>query len=275
MRSGVRPSLPSLGVMWDFSPGGHWVPRLVGTLTLLALPQGPLVPDSVPENHEVKYRCKPGFINIPGRNETSICIGNSWLKMEELCAVATCEEPAVENGIKLSGFQHSYTSGDNMVFEFTPYLCGAPVMPIGTVEPLLSQYEVGYVISVYCNPGYCFPDETIEMIMKCKGYNLWEPPPQPCFIRTSHDTFHLHISNGQIKHGRKYIYEPGDNASIKCDPGYTINGPENIRYIGGGKWLPKLPVCVLNPFFTLLITVFVLIVLLLAAKMIYWKYQSL
>lgn len=28
-----------------------------------------------------------------------------------------CEEPAVENGIKLSEFQATYISGDNMTFE--------------------------------------------------------------------------------------------------------------------------------------------------------------
>ncbi|XP_044302758.1 complement component receptor 1-like protein [Varanus komodoensis] len=159
--------------------------------------------------------------------------------------------------------------------KITSELCGAPLIPSGKVEPLQPQYEIGHVIDVHCDANYCFPDETIEMSVQCQGYNLWNPPVQPCFFRTSHDTSELFIHNGKIIRGKKNIYKPGDKVTVECNAGFALSGPAEIRYIGGKKWLPAIPTCSLNAFFILLITAFVLIVLLLAIKMIYQKYRSL
>nr|XP_016851344.1 PREDICTED: complement component receptor 1-like protein [Anolis carolinensis] len=142
------------------------------------------------------------------------------------------------------------------------------------VKPLKLQYKSGSIISVYCKPNYSFPDETMEMALTCYGFNLWEPTIQPCFLRTSPDTSKFFIHNGKIVSGRKTIYEPGDNITVECNPGYTLNGPHEIRYVGGGKWLPVHPKCYLNAFFTLIITVVVVIAFLLTLDMLYRKWKS-
>nr|XP_060628837.1 complement factor H-related protein 5-like isoform X2 [Anolis sagrei ordinatus] len=231
----------------------------------------------------VTYTCKLGFVKIPGKRRYTVCRNNTWSPIEESCTASKCDDPIVEHGTKISGFKQLYSDGDNVTFEcnigyfmigsyfiqcdnntWYPTLpscktivkdfCGAPILPYGMVEPVRLQYHIGSIIAVYCKPNYSFPDETIEMSLTCDGFNIWEPNVQPCFLRTSPDTSKFFLHNGKIIHGKKKIYEPGDNITVECQPGYALNGPREIRYVGGGKWLPVHPRCYLNAFFTLLIS---------------------
>ncbi|XP_062834697.1 C4b-binding protein isoform X2 [Anolis carolinensis] len=260
------------------------------------------VPDSVGDGYIITYVCKLGFAKIPGIKGYTVCRSYTWSSIEESCDVPKCEDPIIEHGTKLSGFKHSYANGDNVTFEcnigyfmigsyfiqcenkrwyptvpscqkIVRDLCGAPVLPYGMVEPLKLQYQSGSIIAVHCKPNYSFPDETIEMYLTCHGFNLWEPTVQPCFLRTSPDTSKFFIHNGKIVSGKKTIYEPGDNITVECLPGYALNGPREIRYVGGGKWLPVHPRCYLHAFFTLIITVVVLIPLLLILEKLYRKWK--
>ncbi|XP_042319678.1 complement component receptor 1-like protein [Sceloporus undulatus] len=259
---------------------------------------------SVPNGYSIKYKCKPGFARIPGRSETTICINDAWSPVQDVCAVLNCEHPVVENGINLNRFKQSYTSGDNVTFEcntgyymagsyfiqcvgdkwlpevpsckkIVPELCGTPVIPSGTVKPWEPEYSIGSIVALHCKTNYSFVDETIEMPTKCIGYNIWQPSIQPCFIRTSRDTSKFIIHNGKIVSGKKRLYDPGDKVTVQCDAGYALTGPSEIRYVGGGVWLPRKPRCFLNGLFILLITALFIIVLLLSLKMIYKKYNSL
>nr|XP_016847144.1 PREDICTED: complement component receptor 1-like protein isoform X2 [Anolis carolinensis] len=189
--------------------------------------------------------------------------------------VQKCEDPTIEHGRIISGFMSSYTDGDIVTFEckigyfmvgsyfircennswhptipscqkIAKDLCGAPILSNGMVEPLKNQYQAGSIIAVHCIPKYCFPDETIESTAKCNGFNIWEPPVQPCFLRTSRDTSKFFLHNGEIVSGEKKFYEPGDKITVQCYPGFALNGPSEIRYVGGGKWLPVHPRCYLR-----------------------------
>lgn len=62
-------------------------------------------------------------------------------------------------------------------------LCGAPLVPRGSVYPLEPLYELGATVTIECNPQYSFPDETIEIITICQGRNLWNPPAPPCMCK--------------------------------------------------------------------------------------------
>ncbi|XP_061486595.1 complement receptor type 1 [Rhineura floridana] len=211
-----------------------------------------------------------------GNSVIYICDAGYSLVGEHVVTLVKYEDPVAEHGIKLSGFQDSYAYDNNITFEckigyfmigsyfircednntwvpkmpsckkITPHLCGAPVIPSGKVEPLKPQYAIGSTIFVHCNPSCYFPDETIEMRVICQGYNLWDPPVQPCFYRTSRDIAELYISNGRIVHGLKKGYEPRDKIIIRCNAGYSLRGSDEIRYIGGNKWLPSVPSCSLS-----------------------------
>lgn len=78
-------------------------------------------------------------------------------------------------------------------------MCGAPLIPNGRVYPLKPQYELEETIVVQCNSQYSFPDETVETIGVCQGYNLWEPPVPPCVCRYKSDVFKSFASTSKFK----------------------------------------------------------------------------
>ncbi|XP_053249411.1 zona pellucida sperm-binding protein 3 receptor-like isoform X2 [Podarcis raffonei] len=227
----------------------------------------------------ITYTCNANFSLIGAHSISCGMDGDTkrvWKEKPPNCKVVKCKDPVVEHGLILSGFGHSYTYGNTIIFEcktgyflmgnylikcgansswypalpsckeIDPGLCGAPLIPSGTVRPLRHQYRIGTSVVVTCNKQYSFPDETMEMNVACQGYNSWYPPVQACFFRTSPDIYYLSIRNARIIRGKKTSYEPGDTVTIRCSAGYTLAGPSEIRYIGGKQWSPKLPSCYLT-----------------------------
>ncbi|XP_077190957.1 complement receptor type 2-like [Paroedura picta] len=214
--------------------------------------------------------------------------------------VVSCGNPVVEHGTPISELTHTHALGSTVSFEcmigyymvgsywircnadslwipgvpscipIASNSCGAPLIPSASVSPLANEYTVGKEVRILCNPQKCFPDETIEMSTVCQGYNSWDPPVQPCFLRTSPDTVKLKILNGRII-GKKKTYIPGDNITVHCYAGYSLRGSPAIRYIGGKKWFPEIPSCNLSFFFVLLILAIAFIILLLPVKILYDK----
>ncbi|CAI5777763.1 Uncharacterized protein PODLI_1B005966 [Podarcis lilfordi] len=250
----------------------------------------------------ITYTCHDNFSLIGAHSISCGMDGDTkgvWKGKPPKCKVVKCKDPVVEHGLILSGFGHSYTYGNTIIFEcktgyflmgnylikcgansswypalpsckeIDPGLCGAPLIPSGTVRPLRHQYKIGTSVVVTCNKQYSFPDETMEMNVACQGYNSWYPPVQACFFRTSPDIYYLSIRNARIIRGKKTSYEPGDTVTIRCSAGYTLAGPSEIRYIGGKQWSPKLPSCYLSFVFVLLIAACLLIFLWLPAQSVY------
>ncbi|KAJ6652258.1 hypothetical protein lerEdw1_012927 [Lerista edwardsae] len=184
-------------------------------------------------NSSVSFECKIGYFMI-GSFVTQCDKNGIWKPNLPICKkrsngnttcanCSVCNEPVVENGEKISGFQSLYTYNSTVSFEckigyfmigsymaqcdehgtwkpelptckkifnnlvgfitVAPHLCGAPLIPTGNVQPLKSEYNSGMSIVAFCNPKYCFPDETIEMAATCQGYNRWNPPVLPCIRR--------------------------------------------------------------------------------------------
>ncbi|CAI5777760.1 Hypothetical predicted protein [Podarcis lilfordi] len=249
----------------------------------------------------VVYQCKDGAVRLPGKSTVTYCRDGSWTELEEPCKLVICENPRVQNGIELTGLRDSYTYGNSVTIEcktgyfmignhymlcekngtwvpkvpsckkITPHICGAPVVSKGHVHPLLSEYNVGDVIDVYCNQNYSFIDETTKMSVRCQGYNQWDPFIPLCLAKTSPDTSNFYIHNGRITQGVKQYYTPGDEISVQCNAGYTLIGPSTITYIGGSKWSPNIPVCKLSIFLRLLIAACIMPVVLVASKMVHRK----
>ncbi|XP_061486594.1 C4b-binding protein alpha chain-like [Rhineura floridana] len=243
--------------------------------------------ETYPYGIVIKYHCMESFTLIGSPSIYCDVDDNNgkalWRGKPPKCKAAICPNPVVQDGIKLSGFRDSYTYGNSITYEckigyfiigsyfirceensawvpkvpsckkISPDVCGAPIIPEGTLYPLQPEYKIGNVIAVYCNPNYSFLDETTKMNVQCQGYNQWDPPVPPCFFRTSPDTSELYIHHGRIVLGEKRRYNPGDEVTIECYPGYTLKGSSKINYVGGKKWLPNIPVCSLTCFLPVLI----------------------
>nr|XP_028590240.1 C4b-binding protein alpha chain-like isoform X1 [Podarcis muralis]XP_028590242.1 C4b-binding protein alpha chain-like isoform X1 [Podarcis muralis]XP_028590243.1 C4b-binding protein alpha chain-like isoform X1 [Podarcis muralis] len=263
----------------------------------------------------IKYSCKETF-SLIGEPIIYCDVDKTnrplWSSKPPKCQVIICTDPVVQDGMKkISEFKDSYTFGGNITFEckigyfmigsyfirceanntwipkvpsckkVSQDICGAPVILKGSVYPPQPYYNLGSIISVRCDKKYSFPDETMEMKARCKGYNQWDPPVQLCFcmykassvvLRLSPDTAKLHILNGIIKQGKKEYYYPGDEVIIECYAGYVLKGSSKIKYIGGEKWLPNIPHCYLSIFLRVLIAGCLLPVLIVGTKMVYQKF---
>ncbi|XP_025021986.1 C4b-binding protein alpha chain [Python bivittatus] len=253
----------------------------------------------------INYSCNKN-LSLIGPSSIS-CSGNRdltgrWKGKPPICQVVFCKDPVVEHGIKITGFEKSYMYGSNVAFQckigyfmvgnplirceknsswvpkvpsckkISAYICGAPLILNGNIQPLQPHYESGKKVAISCNLNYSFIDDTTMMTIQCEGYNLWNPPAQLCVFRTSPDTSHLFVYHGTIVHGRKNKYKPGDEVVIECHAGYILIGPSRIKYIGGKKWFPRVPGCHLSAFLKLLILGCLLPILILAIKMFYQKY---
>ncbi|XP_070797211.1 complement receptor type 2-like [Pituophis catenifer annectens] len=229
-----------------------------------------------PFGTKIHYRCNKNLSLIGA--SFMVCSANKyleglWKEKPPKCKGVFCKDPVVEHGIMITEPEKLYMYGSKVKFrckigyfmignysirceknstwvpiepsckKISPGICGLPSILDGNIQPLQSQYETGKTAVITCNQNYSFIDDTITMTTQCQGYNLWNPPVQLCFFKTSPDNFQLFIKHGKIVYGKKKYYNPGDEVDIACHAGYVLIGPSKIKYIGGKKWLPSVPNC--------------------------------
>ncbi|KAK9404550.1 complement receptor type 2 [Crotalus adamanteus] len=191
----------------------------------------------------INYRCSKNFSLIGA--SFMVCSANRnltglWKEKPPICKEVFCKDPVVEHGIKITELGKPYIYRSNVTFQckigyfmigsslirceknniwvpiaplckkISPDICGTPLILNGNIQPLQPQYETGKTVAISCNQNYSFIDDTTVMTIQCQGYNLWNPPAQLCFFRTSPDIFHLFINHGKIVLGKKKYYDPGD-----------------------------------------------------------------
>uniref|UniRef100_A0A670IAC0 Sushi domain-containing protein n=1 Tax=Podarcis muralis TaxID=64176 RepID=A0A670IAC0_PODMU len=230
----------------------------------------------------IKYSCKETF-SLIGEPIIYCDVDKTnrplWSSKPPKCQVIICTDPVVQDGMKkISEFKDSYTFGGNITFEckigyfmigsyfirceanntwipkvpsckkVSQDICGAPVILKGSVYPPQPYYNLGSIISVRCDKKYSFPDETMEMKARCKGYNQWDPPVQLCFCMYKASSVVLRSVDTEDKNFKTLLeyYYPGDEVIIECYAGYVLKGSSKIKYIGGEKWLPNIPHCYLS-----------------------------
>ncbi|XP_060545717.1 C4b-binding protein alpha chain-like isoform X2 [Pantherophis guttatus] len=229
-----------------------------------------------PFGMKIHYGCNKNLSLIGA--SFMVCSANKyleglWKEKPPKCKGVFCKDPVVEHGIMITEPEKLYMYGSKVKFrckigyfmignysirceknsiwvpiepsckKISPGICGLPSILDGNIQPLQSQYETGKTAVITCNQNYSFIDDTITMTTQCQGYNLWNPPLQLCFFKTSPDNFQLFIKHGKIVYGKKKYYNPGDEVDIACHAGYVLIGPSKIKYIGGKKWLPNVPNC--------------------------------
>ncbi|NWX20407.1 C4BPA protein, partial [Aegotheles bennettii] len=223
-----------------------------------------------------------------------------WSEPPPQCKVVKCDNPRVENGRKLSGFQLSYTYRDAVTFvcdpgyfmvgsdvitcaedntwsppkptceKVTEDSCGAPKITHGVVTPAKSVYGEGESVMIKCSASCTFPDGTEEMTVTCRGRNMWSSL-QNCTCGSAGSGVTPHINYGRVIDGEKPSYSVGDFITIECYAGYTLHGEARIQYIGENQWNPGVPTCQLSKLFLILLKVIVAIVVFLAA---FWAYKK-
>ncbi|NXR28365.1 CR1L protein, partial [Cinclus mexicanus] len=242
--------------------------------------------DSYVYQSSVTYRCQ----DVPRGTDPFSLIGPDtihctadahsngvWSGPPPECRVVKCEDPRVENGRKTSGFGHSYTYKDSVVFECVPGyfmigaevitceennnwvpakptcekitedLCPAPKISNGVLIPNKPSYGKGVSVQVRCNAGCSFPDGSAEVTVTCQGQGSWGAL-QHCACESEGFGSTPIISHGRVTAGQKPSYSVGDSITIECYTGYTLHGQAQIQYSGNNQWVPAVPTCQLSKY---------------------------
>ncbi|XP_029769682.1 complement receptor type 2 [Terrapene carolina triunguis] len=221
----------------------------------------------------VTYKCDQGFSLI---GEASIhCttkdnVNGEWSGPAPECKVVRCPEPEVKNGKKQSGFGPDYSYGNTVIFECDSgyTLNGSsstqcqddgrwdPPVPVCERSKLLqcpsppaiangkpsvqasALFTTGTSVNYSCEPSYSL---TGQASIYCTASGTWSPPPPRC-----EEVLCItpEIENGRKVAGRGPVYRPRDTVRFECDPGYTLNGSNQIQCRDEGTWDPPLPACI-------------------------------
>uniref|UniRef100_A0A8C8SBS9 Sushi domain-containing protein n=1 Tax=Pelusios castaneus TaxID=367368 RepID=A0A8C8SBS9_9SAUR len=113
---------------------------------------------SFPINTQVTYRCLDGFVKIPGKSDTVVCLPNSqWSNIEEFCG-RSCDAP---RRLKFAALNKE--------------------------DETKSIYPVGITVGYTCRPGYEISTEMYP-VSTCLENFTWSEVPEFC----SSD-FHFHF----------------------------------------------------------------------------------
>uniref|UniRef100_A0A8C8VLM9 Sushi domain-containing protein n=1 Tax=Pelusios castaneus TaxID=367368 RepID=A0A8C8VLM9_9SAUR len=137
---------------------------------------------SFPINTQVTYRCLDGFVKIPGKSDTVVCLPNSqWSNIEEFCG-RSCDAP---RRLKFAALNKE--------------------------DETKSIYPVGITVGYTCRPGYEISTEMYP-VSTCLENFTWSEVPEFCSKKScGHPGDLLHgkaVSMTEFLFGERLSYYP-------------------------------------------------------------------
>ncbi|XP_077541217.1 complement receptor type 2-like [Haemaphysalis longicornis] len=213
--------------------------------------------------------CDPGF-GVNGTDQLLCQNDGSWDEKPPNCmALRACQEPKIDRGGhygKCCDPQDEvqfYCNGDSYaLFGVKNATClpdgtwSAP-MPVCKAEGACDDFEVqhgrvtgkhssedffspGDSAFVECDPGFGV-NGTDQLL--CQDDGSWDQQPPTCIAEGACDNF-------EVKHGRVTgkrsggdFFSPGDSAFVECDPGFGVNGADQLLCQDDGSWDQQPPTC--------------------------------
>ncbi|KAG6935531.1 CD55 molecule (Cromer blood group), partial [Chelydra serpentina] len=167
--------------------------------------------EGFPINTEVTYRCLDGFVKIPGKSNTVVCLSNSeWSTIGECCGPSCPAPPRIRSAF------------------------------LSKEDEMKNYHPGGTTVSYVCRPGY----ERTELrpVVTCLENLTWSEVPEFCRGKS------CGVPKGP-EHGRavgdvtNYLY--GAKVNIICDEGFRLRGRTFIQCLLKGdqvEW-SQLPTC--------------------------------
>ncbi|XP_039374309.1 complement decay-accelerating factor-like, partial [Mauremys reevesii] len=180
-------------------------PRLIR-----AVPHDTSCTEGCPISTQVTYRCRDGFVKIPGKSDTVVCLSNSeWSPFGEFCS-GGCDAPP-----RLKSATLSKEDGQK---NYSP---------------------PGSTVSYVCRPGY--ESTELKRVITCLENLTWSEAPEFCRGKS------CGVPKGP-EHGRAVVLTNdlfGAKANIICDEGFRLHGRTFIQCLLKGdqvEW-SQLPTC--------------------------------
>ncbi|XP_053464047.1 complement decay-accelerating factor isoform X3 [Nycticebus coucang] len=215
-------------------PGAPAVLRVLGGLHLLLLllllwspaalsdcPPPAEVPNAQPDlrgltsfplNTTVTYRCNDGFVKIPGKAESVVCLDNDqWSQISEFCNRSCEVPPRLQYGILIQKYRS------------------------------LNYFPVGFTVDYECRLGYrrAFG---VSARLTCLQSLEWTTPEKFCDKKSCPNPGEL--VNGHINITTDILF--GATIYFSCDTGYNLVGESSSLCVVTGnnvEWSNPLPIC--------------------------------
>ncbi|XP_073904546.1 complement decay-accelerating factor isoform X4 [Castor canadensis] len=166
-----------------------------------------------PEQSTVTYKCNEGFVKVPNKTNTVICLSsNQWSELEEFCN-RSCDVPP---GLLFASLRKTYTQQN--------------------------YFPVGSTVDYECRPGYR-RDPSLSGTLTCLQNLEWSKPDEFCKKKSCPNPGE--IKNGIINITTDILF--GSAISFSCNTGYKLVGADSSYCFLMGKtvgWSEPLPTCV-------------------------------
>ncbi|XP_058437908.1 complement decay-accelerating factor isoform X2 [Marmota monax] len=206
--------------------------RLLSLLLLLQLPTPPgvrgdcgLPPEvpnaqptlegstSFPEKTTITYKCNEGFVKIPGKPDSVVCLSNNqWSEFIEFCN-RSCDVPT---RLLFASLKKDYN--------------------------MQNYFPVGFTVEYECRPGYA-RDPSQSVKLTCLQNLTWSKAAEFCKKKSCPNPGELR--NGDINITTGLFY--GSPIFFSCNTGYRLVGASSsycTLFDRTLKWSEPLPECV-------------------------------
>ncbi|XP_032734032.1 complement decay-accelerating factor isoform X5 [Lontra canadensis] len=144
---------------------------------------------SFPERTTVTYKCKEGFVKVPGKADSVVCLNNKWSEVAEFCN-RSCDVPT---RLQFASLKKSFTKQN--------------------------YFPVGSIVEYECRPGYQ-RDHLLSGKLTCLPNFIWSKPNEFCKRKSCPNP-------GDLRHGHVSIPTDILYAAVihfSCNKGYRLVG---------------------------------------------------
>ncbi|EMP30808.1 Complement receptor type 1 [Chelonia mydas] len=242
-----------------------------------AIPPDTIHTEGFPINTEVTYRCLDGFVKIPGKSDTVVCLSNSqWSNIEEFCGRKSCGVPEspehgrlvdatnnrfgakvniiCDDGYKVSGrsFIQCFLIRDQVEWSKLPTCQSITCSPPPNITngmhngSHLESFDYNSSVTYKCDPNFSLTGEaSIHCTTKDNINGVWNGSAPECKAITCSPP--PNITNGMHNGSHLESFDYNSSVTYKCDPNFSLTGEASIHCTTkdniNGVWNGSAPEC--------------------------------
>nr|XP_030728753.1 complement decay-accelerating factor isoform X1 [Globicephala melas] len=166
---------------------------------------------SFPEQSTVTYKCNKGFVKVPGKADSVVCLNNKWSELAEFCN-RSCDVPT---RLLFASLKKSYTKQN--------------------------YFPEGSTVEYDCRLGY-MRDHSLSGKLTCLQNFTWSKPDEFCKKKSCANP--REIKNGYVSITHDLLF--GSPIHFSCNTGYKLVGATSSYCSLAGntvEWSDPFPEC--------------------------------
>ncbi|XP_023989589.1 complement decay-accelerating factor isoform X2 [Physeter macrocephalus] len=166
---------------------------------------------SFPKQSTVTYKCNEGFVKVPGKADTVVCLNNKWSEVAEFCN-RSCDVPT---RLLFASLKKSYTKQN--------------------------YFPEGSTVEYDCRLGF-IRNHSLSGKLTCLQNFTWSKPDEFCKKKSCANP--REIKNGHVSITRDLLF--GSSIHFSCNTGYKLVGATSSYCSLAGNtvdWSDPFPEC--------------------------------